>query len=68
MDAQARTKKRTLRVQRAFERSRLEDAIVAAAYELAVPAPRRSRRTTRYCDDHVPLPCPQARSSGGSSA
>ncbi len=40
--AHARTK-RTLRVQRAFERSRLEEHLIAAAYELAVPPLRRAR-------------------------
>jgi site-specific DNA recombinase len=40
--ARARTK-RTVQVQRGFERSRLEGDLVAAAYELAVPIRRQSR-------------------------
>ena len=62
--APARTQ-RTLRVQRRFERSRLEDDLVAAAYQLAVPVPRRSQRRP---DPKASLPASQPRSSGGFSA
>lgn len=49
------TGKRCSRVCRDFETSRLENALLAAAYECAVPAvPTVSRRTRRKVD--APLP------------
>ena len=65
--AHARTK-RLLHVQRGCERSRLEDDLVAAAYELAVPILRRSRpEPRRRAPNLSPNPQPPL-SAGGFSA
>jgi hypothetical protein len=65
--AHARTK-RTVPLQRSFERSRLEEDLVATAYELAVPVLRRSRSSPRR---RTPNPSPHSQpqsSAGGFSA
>ncbi len=65
--ARARTK-RAVQVQRSFERSRLEDDLVAAAYELAVPVPRRSRSFAQQRARNASLPPPPPASTGGFPA
>jgi hypothetical protein len=46
--------KRLLNLQRIFELSRLEDQLVAAAYELALPIRRQPLSTTRPHEDEIP--------------
>ena len=65
--AHARTK-RTVRLQRDFERSRLEGDLVATAYELAVPVPRRPLSSARRRAANSSLPPQQQPLTGGSSA
>jgi hypothetical protein len=65
--ARARTK-RTVRLQRDFERSRLEDDLVATAYEVAVPVQRRPLSSTRRRATNPSLPSQQPPLTGGSSA
>ena len=65
--AQVRTRQ-LLNLQRGFERSRLEDQLVAAAYELALPIQRCSVPTTqRTRHDEVPKDQPST-ANGGLSA
>ncbi len=45
--AHVRTR-RLLNLQRGFERSRLEDQLVAAAYEVALPLRRQALPTTQH--------------------
>lgn len=65
--AHARTQ-RPLHVQRGCERSRLEDDLVASAYQLAVPIRGRSRSAPRRrAPNASPNPQPPL-SAGGFSA
>jgi hypothetical protein len=59
---------RPLPVQRVCERSRLEDNLVAAAYELAAPVLRRSRSTSRRRSTNSSPHSQPASSAGGFSA
>jgi hypothetical protein len=55
-------------LRRGFERSRLEDQLVAAAYEWAFPIRRKALRTTRPAqEDEVPKDQPTT-IQGGLSA
>ena len=63
----ARTK-RTVQVQRSFEQSRLQDELVAAAYELAVPVRRASRSSAQRRATDSSLPPQPSSTSGGVSA
>ena len=65
--ARARTK-RPLHVQRGCERSRLEDDLVATAYELAVPSLRGSRSAPRCRAPNTSSHLPSPSSAGGFSA
>jgi len=65
--ARARTK-RSVHLQRDFEHSRLEDALVAAAYELAVPVRRRPQSSAQRRATNPSLPPRQPPLTGGSSA
>ena len=57
-----------LNLQRGFERSRLEDQLVAAAYELALPIQRYALPTTqRRRQDEIPKDLPST-ANGGLSA
>lgn len=59
---------RPLQVQRGFERARLEDDLVAAAYALAVPIQRRSRSSAgRHATSSTSSP-QQSAPAGGLSA
>jgi hypothetical protein len=65
--ARGRTRQ-LLNLQRGFERSRLEDQLVAAAYEWAFPIRRQVLPTTRPAqEDEVPKDQP-ATTQGGLSA
>ncbi len=65
--ARARTK-RALHLQRDFERSRLEDELVAAAYEMAVPVQRRCRSTAKRPATNAPQTHQPPPMAGGYSA
>ncbi len=47
MDGSTRLRRQVLHIERLFEGSRLEPALLASAYEQAVPLLRRPRRATR---------------------
>ncbi len=65
--AHVRTR-RLLNLQRGFERSRLEDQLVAAAYESALPIRRQALPTTqRAPEEEVPNDQPST-THGGLSA
>jgi hypothetical protein len=65
--ARVRTRQ-LLNLQRGFERSRLEDVLVAAAYEWALPIRRQALPTTqRAQEDEVPKHQPSI-PQGGLSA
>jgi hypothetical protein len=57
-----------LKLQRGFERSRLEDQLIAAAYEWALPLQRQALPTTpRISQDEIPRDQPST-ATGGLSA
>ena len=65
--ARVRTRQ-LLNLQRGFERSRLEDQLVAAAYELALPIRRQALPATqRVQEDEAPKDQPPT-AHGGLSA
>jgi hypothetical protein len=65
--AQVRTRQ-LLNLQRGFERSRLEDQLVAVAYEWALPIQRQALPTTpRTPQDEIPKDQPST-ATGGLSA
>jgi hypothetical protein len=71
MESARSSRSRTLRIQRACERSRLHDELVATAYELAVPMARRrlsspEGHSRSGCGDRSTRECPVA--VGGISA
>ncbi len=57
-----------LNLQRGFERSRLEDQLVAAAYELALPIRRQALPTTQHVPQDEVAKDPELTTQGGLSA
>jgi hypothetical protein len=57
-----------LSLQRAFERSRLEEQLVTTAYELAVPLRRQPVPAPRSLHQEQGPECPSLVTSGGLSA
>jgi hypothetical protein len=73
MASLARRARNALKLERIFEISRLEEEIIAAAYELATPLLRRPMpRPTTSGRQPAPTPVPKAdgprRQAGGSQA
>ena len=55
-------------LQRGFERSRLENQLIATAYELAVPVRRQALPTPQRCHTDDAREDPTASAQGGLSA